>query len=70
MNFLRLAAPLSWAEALARSAVVAVVAFLVLQLKEFVDAGRLDTPGTAMDGILIGTGFLIVSAVLMWARPR
>ena len=34
----------------------AVVAFVVLQTKEFVDAGRFDTPGTAADAALIAAG--------------
>jgi hypothetical protein len=57
--------PTSWAGAILRSAIVAVVAFIVLQAKELVDAGTLDTPATAVDGLLIAGAYLVVNAVFM-----
>ena len=52
-----------WREVLAPAATVAVVAFVVLQIKEFVDAGRLDTPGTMVDALLVAGGMLVLNTV-------
>ena len=60
--------PTTWAALAVRSLRVAVIAFLVLQGKEFVDAGRFDTLYTSIDGALIGAGTFVVHAVL-W-RPK
>lgn len=70
MRWLSLAAPVGWADAVARSATVAVVGFVVLQVKEYVDAGMLDTPATAVDAGLIAAGCLVVNAILLMAKPR
>jgi hypothetical protein len=48
-----------------RTITVAVVGFVVLQVKEFVDAGRLDFGGTAVDALLIAAGVFVLNAVLM-----
>jgi hypothetical protein len=45
-----------------------VVAFVVLQLKEWFDAGRFDTPGTAVDAALIGCGVFALNAIFKWTR--
>jgi transketolase C-terminal domain/subunit len=42
---------------------VAVVAFVVLQLKEWYDAGRFDTLGTGVDAVLIAAGTFVLSAL-------
>lgn len=47
---------------------VAVVAFVVLQIKEWIDAGALDVPGVLLDALLIAGGVLVVDAVLKLAR--
>ena len=60
--------PASWSALFARSLRVAVIAFLVMQTKEMVDAGRFDTLGTSIDGGLIGAGTFLVHA-LLW-RPK
>lgn len=52
-----------WMDVLLRTATVGVVAFLVLQLKELYDAGRLDTPGTLVDALLVAAGMLIVIVI-------
>ena len=57
-------APSEWPERFGRAAKVAVVAFVVLQLKELIDAGRFDTVGTATDAGLIAAGTLLLDAVL------
>jgi hypothetical protein len=53
-----------WAKHLLGGLKVAVIAFVVLQIKELKDAGRFDTVGTAIDGGLIGAGSIILDAVL------
>ena len=58
----------NWSEVLTPAVTVGVVAFVVLQIKEFVDAGRLDTPGTSMDALLIAGGMLVWKAVLQFIR--
>jgi hypothetical protein len=57
-----------WVDLFARAGMVAVVAFVVLQLKEFIDANAFDTVGTATDAVLIAIGYLVLNAVLMWAK--
>lgn len=60
--------PSTWMALAIRSLRIGVIAFLVLQGKEYVDAGRFDTLYTAIDGALIGAGTFVVHA-LLW-RPR
>jgi hypothetical protein len=57
-----------WSGLLGQSLKVALVAFVVLQLKELKDAGRFDTVGTAVDGGLIGAGTLLLDAVMSALR--
>ena len=62
---------MDWGKVVADAVTVGVVAFLVMQIKEWFDAGRFDTPGTAADGVMIGVGMFVVSAILQWwNRPR
>lgn len=61
-------APATWAALAVRSLRVAAVAFVVMQTKELVDAGRLDTLGTSVDGALIGAGVFLFHA--LFARPK
>jgi hypothetical protein len=60
--------PATWMALVIRSLRVAFIAFLTLQGKEYVDAGRFDTLYTAIDGGLIGAGTFVVHA-LLW-RPK
>jgi hypothetical protein len=53
-----------WAPLLSRAAKVAVVGFIVLQAKEYFDAGTFDTPATAVDALLIAGATFLVDAVL------
>jgi hypothetical protein len=59
-----------WRELFIRAARIAVVGFVVLQAKELVDAGMLDTKATAVDAVLVAAGVLIVDALYKWASPR
>ena len=61
-------APAGWAQVLIRTIKAAVIAFVVLQLKEWFDAGAFDTPATAIDAGLIGAGTLALNAILFWAK--
>lgn len=61
-------APATWSDLLVRTVRVALVAFVVLQLKEFKDAGRFDTGGTAIDGLLIGAGSFLLHLAI--GRPK
>jgi hypothetical protein len=56
-------APATWAEVGTRVVTTGVVAFVVLQAKEYFDAGRFDTPATAVDASLVAAGVLLFSAL-------
>ncbi len=57
-------APAGWVDVLMTSVKVAVIGFVVLQAKEFVDAGTFDTPATALDAGLIAGGVFVLNAIL------
>ena len=61
-------APTGWTGVTVRAVNVAVVAFVVLQAKEWYDAGAFDTPATAVDAALIGAGTFLVYAILKWVK--
>ncbi len=69
-NKFSLDAPAGWTELFIRTGVTAVVAFVVMQLKEYFDAGRLDTPGTAADAGLIAAGIFIVNIIIMMTKGK
>lgn len=53
-----------WAPLVKRALMVAVVGFVVLQGKEYFDAGTFDTPATTVDALLIAGGTFLVDAIL------
>lgn len=53
-----------WAGVLTNTGMTAVVAFVVLQAKEFFDAGRFDTPATAVDAGLVAGGIFLLNAII------
>jgi hypothetical protein len=57
-------APAGWGDILVTSVKVAVIGFIVLQAKEYVDAGSFDTPATALDAGLIAGGVFLLNAIL------
>jgi len=61
-------APTGWTGVAVRAVNVAVVAFVVLQAKEWFDAGAFDTPATAVDAALIGAGTFLLYAILKWGK--
>ncbi|MGH7613263.1 MAG: hypothetical protein ACREMW_04340 [Gemmatimonadales bacterium] len=60
--------PAGWGAVATRAATTAVIAFVVLQAKEMYDAGRFDTPATAVDAGLIAVGVLLVNAIYKLAK--
>lgn len=68
-SWLRLGIPAGWADILVRTAKVAVIAFVALQSKEFLDVRELDIPGCAIDAAWVAGGTLMLNAILLWARP-
>ena len=61
-------APANWSAVTFRAATAAVVAFVVLQAKEYFDAGRFDTTGTGADAVIIGAGVLLLNAILKMVK--
>jgi hypothetical protein len=57
-------APAGWTDLLITSVKVAVIGFVVLQAKEWFDAGSFDTPATAVDAGLIAAGVFVLNAIL------
>jgi hypothetical protein len=64
------AASSGWRDLLMRALKVAVVGFVVLQAKELVDAGMLDTKATSVDALLVAAGVFVVDALYKWAGPK
>jgi len=62
-------APSGWTPVLIRAILAAVIAFVTLQMKEFIDAGSFDTPATAIDGGLIAGATFVINAILMMTKP-
>ena len=60
--------PAGWGAVATRSATTGVVAFVVLQAKEMFDAGRFDTPATAVDAVLIAVGVFLLNAIYKLAK--
>jgi hypothetical protein len=67
-SWFSLAVPSGWADVFVRAIKAAIVAFIVLQMKEWFDAGRFDTPGTAADAAMIAGGAIVLNAILRLAR--
>ena len=67
-QFLSIDVPTGWTDMLVRTLKTAVVAFVVLQLKEWFDAGRFDTPATAVDAVLVAGGVFLLNAIHRWVR--
>lgn len=70
MKWLSADAPASWTAVTSRAVIVAVTAFVVMQAKEYIDAGAFDTAGVGADAILIGAGIFLVNAILKWGRSQ
>jgi hypothetical protein len=68
MNWLSLDVPAGWNEAFVRSVKVLVVSFVVLQAKEWFDAGKFDTPATALDAVLIAVALFVLNGITKFAK--
>lgn len=62
--------PSGWADVLVRAVMTAVVAFVILQVKELYDAGSFDTPATAVDSGLIAAGIFLFYAIVKLVNPK
>jgi len=62
--------PFSIGQLIFRFFKIMLVAFVVMQVKEYVDAGVFDIPGVLMDSALVAAGVLILDLVSMSLRPR
>jgi len=69
-EWFKIVTPTGWADIIVRVVEVAIVAFVVLQVKECVDAGTFDTVGTATDAALIAGGILLLNVILWLLRPK
>ena len=65
MNWISMDVPAGWADLFVRTVKVAVVGFVVLQSKEWFDAGAFDTPAAAVDAALIAGGTFALNAILL-----
>jgi len=54
----------TWTDLLMSAIQVAVIGFVVLQAKEWFDAGTFDTPATALDAGLIAGATFLLNAIL------
>lgn len=54
----------TWRDLMLTSVKILVVGFVILQAKEWFDAGSFDTPATAIDAGLIAAGVFVLNAVL------
>jgi hypothetical protein len=59
-----LAAPDGWADVFVRTVIVFVVAFVSLNLKEWLDVGLFDIPACAIDAACVAGGTFVFYAIL------
>ena len=69
MNGQRLGVPSGWADVVVRTVKVAVIAFVALQLKEWMDTNELDIPACAVDATWVAGGIFLVNAILVLVNP-
>ena len=60
---------IGWVDLVIVSLRVAIVAFVVMQAKEWIDAGSFDFLGVLVDALLIAGGVFVVNVLLRLARP-
>jgi len=69
-KWLRIGVPAGWDDVVVRTVKAAVVAFVALNLKEWLDSGEWDAPACAIDAAWVAGGTFVLNAVLKWANPR
>ena len=67
-NWFSLVIPTGWSDVIVRTVKVALVAFVMLHLKEMLDGGGFDTPDIAIDAAVVAAGTLVLNAILVLAR--
>lgn len=70
MKWLRTDVPAGVSELVTRFVIVFVVGFLVMQAKEYVDAGMFDTVATSTDSLMIAGGVVVVEMIRMLVFRR
>jgi hypothetical protein len=65
-----LAAPEGWADVFVRTVIVFVVAFVSLNLKEWLDVGVWDIPACAIDAACVAGGTFVFYATLALTSGR
>lgn len=69
MKWFSMDVPAGWTDIFVRTVKTAVVAFAILQMKEWFDAGMFDTPGTAVDAGLVAVGIFVLNVIHRLATP-
>jgi hypothetical protein len=69
-HWITMDAPTSWSDVIVRFVKIALIAFVVLQIKELVDAGTFDNIAAATDALLIAAGSAVVNAAFLRTKPR
>ena len=69
-TWLRVTVPGGWDDVFVRTVMTAVVAFVALLLKEWLDSREWDAPACAIDGAWVGGGTFVLNAILKWRTPR
>jgi hypothetical protein len=63
-SWFSLVTPTGWSDVIVRTVKVALVAFVMLHVKEFLDGGGFDTPDIAVDAAVVAAGTLVLNAIL------
>lgn len=69
-KWLSIDAPTGINELITRAVKVAVIAFILLQIKEYIDASMFDTLATGTDALIIAAGVFVIDGILMLVRAR
>lgn len=67
-SWFSLVTPTGWSDVIVRTVKVALVAFVMLHVKEFLDGGGFDTPDIAIDAAVVASGTLILNTILTLVR--
>jgi hypothetical protein len=62
-------ASVEWRDIIFRALEVFIIAFVLLQVKEFIEIGAFDTPASLGDAVLISAGVFVVNALLKIGKP-
>jgi hypothetical protein len=61
--------PRGWNDVLVRTVMAMAVAFVVYNMKEFLETRQIDAGQVGVDALWIGGGMLVVNALLRMMRP-